>query len=130
MEARPFVLVTVIFTTDCGCEAANTFTAYITFLSRRHICTTCNAVAWTALCFSARCCALTLVVFYGQELEARLRLDSSPARQEILQMCEGMKHITLPVSTNAEVTFWLALTSHVLVYKLLLEGGVCGTLKT
>lgn len=39
-----------------------------------------------------------------QELEARLRLDASAARQEILQMCEGMKRITLPVSTNAEVS--------------------------
>lgn len=38
-----------------------------------------------------------------QELEARIRLDASAARQEILQMCEGMKRITLPVSTNADV---------------------------
>ena len=39
-----------------------------------------------------------------QELEARIRLDASAARQEILQMCEGMKRITLPVSTNADVS--------------------------
>ncbi len=40
----------------------------------------------------------------AQELEARIRLDASAARQEILQMCEGMKRITLPVSTNADVS--------------------------
>ena len=45
-----------------------------------------------------------------QELEARLRLDASAARQEILQMCEGMKRITLPVSTNAEVSSALLFT--------------------
>ena len=45
---------------------------------------------------SATCCT--------QELDARLRLDAAPARQEILQMCEGMKHITLPVTNNAEVS--------------------------
>lgn len=39
-----------------------------------------------------------------QELEARIRLDASAARQEILQMCEGMKRITLPVSNNADVS--------------------------
>lgn len=39
-----------------------------------------------------------------QELEARIRLDANAARQEILQMCEGMKRITLPVSTNADVS--------------------------
>ncbi|KAL0053523.1 hypothetical protein WJX82_006983 [Trebouxia sp. C0006] len=38
-----------------------------------------------------------------KELEARIRLDASAARQEILQMCEGMKRITLPVSTNADL---------------------------
>lgn len=38
-----------------------------------------------------------------KELEARLRLDANAARQEILQMCEGMKRITLPVSNNADL---------------------------
>lgn len=38
-----------------------------------------------------------------QELDARLRLDAMAARQETLQMCEGMKRITLPVSTDEEV---------------------------
>ena len=38
-----------------------------------------------------------------QELDARLRLDAMTARQETLQMCEGMKRITLPVSTDEEV---------------------------
>lgn len=38
-----------------------------------------------------------------QELDARLRLDANAARQETLQMCEGMKRITLPVSTDEEV---------------------------
>ena len=40
----------------------------------------------------------------GQELDQRLRVDASSARQEILQMCEGMHCIRLPTSTNAEVT--------------------------
>lgn len=40
---------------------------------------------------------------YLQELDARLRLDANAARQETLQMCEGMKRITLPVSTDEEV---------------------------
>ena len=38
-----------------------------------------------------------------QELDARLRVDAVTARQETLQMCEGMKRITLPVSTDEEV---------------------------
>ena len=47
----------------------------------------------------------TLSMWYVlQELEARIRLDASAARQEILQMCEGMKRITLPVTTNADVS--------------------------
>ena len=38
----------------------------------------------------------------GQELEARLRVDASVARQELLQLCEGMRWLRLPVSTDAE----------------------------
>lgn len=37
-----------------------------------------------------------------QELEARLRVDAAPARQELLQLCEGMRWLRLPVATNAE----------------------------
>ncbi|KAK9839278.1 hypothetical protein WJX81_005497 [Elliptochloris bilobata] len=40
---------------------------------------------------------------FFQELEARLRVDATPARQELLQLCEGMRWLRLPVSTNAEV---------------------------
>ena len=48
-----------------------------------------------------------------QELDARLRLDANAARQEILQMCEGMKRITLPVSTNEEASLPLPYLSTV-----------------
>jgi len=38
----------------------------------------------------------------AQELEARLRVDASAARQELLQLCEGARWLRLPVSTSAE----------------------------
>ena len=50
-------------------------------------------------CMSVECYA-----WCGQEVDQRLRVDASSARQEILQMCEGMHCIRLPTSTNAEVT--------------------------
>lgn len=34
---------------------------------------------------------------------ARLRSDSSVARQELFQLCEGMKFVELPASNSAEV---------------------------
>ncbi|KAK9829934.1 hypothetical protein WJX72_008722 [[Myrmecia] bisecta] len=40
---------------------------------------------------------------FFKELEARLRVDASAARQEILQMCEGMRHVRLQVSNDVEV---------------------------
>ncbi|CAL8468215.1 g7754 [Coccomyxa elongata] len=39
-----------------------------------------------------------------KELDQRLRVDASSARQEILQMCEGMHYIRLSTSTDAEVS--------------------------
>ena len=39
-----------------------------------------------------------------QELDARLKKDTAGVRQEILQLCEGMKHIQLMVHGNDEVT--------------------------
>lgn len=47
-----------------------------------------------------------------QELDARLRLDANAARQETLQMCEGMKRITLPVSTDEEVRLVMVTVSY------------------
>ncbi|EIE19264.1 hypothetical protein COCSUDRAFT_48883 [Coccomyxa subellipsoidea C-169] len=41
---------------------------------------------------------------FFKELEQRLRVDASSARQEILQMCEGMHCIRLPTSTDTEVS--------------------------
>lgn len=43
----------------------------------------------------------------AQELEARLRVDASVARQELLQLCEGMRWLRLPVSTDAEARLGL-----------------------
>ena len=57
-----------------------------------------------------------------QELDARLRLDANAARQETLQMCEGMKRITLPVSTDEEVR--LEMLSVAVVQKGSLNGNI------
>ena len=38
-----------------------------------------------------------------QELDLRIRMDASSARQEILQLCDGMHAVVLPMTTNAEV---------------------------
>lgn len=47
-----------------------------------------------------------------QELEARLRVDAAPARQELLQLCEGMRWLRLPVATNAEARGLAPACSH------------------
>ena len=52
-----------------------------------------------------------IVTRFLRELEApsepgqpsRLRSESSVARQELLQLCEGMKFVELPASNTAEV---------------------------
>lgn len=46
---------------------------------------------------------------WEQELDARLKKDTAGVRQEILQLCEGMKHVQLTVHGNDEVEYSLLL---------------------
>ena len=51
-----------------------------------------------------------------QELDARLKKDTAGVRQEILQLCEGMKRIQLMVHGNDEVISTQACASPTVPY--------------
>lgn len=49
---------------------------------------------------------------YLRELELRLSNDSNSARQEIAQLAEGMRHISLPTNTTTQVLQKISVVPH------------------